>query len=144
MSSADKMRPGLGPPPVVYLVGPEPLRGEHAILVLDRDGGFGASGGGGVGTADRKSSTPFLYDAFASKRNDKINQRDDSATESKLAQTTTERWVRGEQGRIDLDLYNESPVTMKIARLVLEATVDGVPATKAQWKPKVVSLTGGY
>jgi len=138
MSSADKMRPGLGPPPVVYLVGPEPLGGEHAILVLDRDGGFGASGG--VGTADRNSSTLFLYDAFASKRNDKINQRDDSARESKLAQTT-ERWVRGEQGRIDLDLYNESPVTMKIARLVLEATVDGVPATKAQWKPKVVSLT---
>ena len=131
ISSADKFRPGRGPPPIVYLVGPRPLEGEREILVLGETAQDVAS----RGIAGRQTSTPFLYDALASKRRESITVADAKR------QHTTAKWVLGEPGRIDLELYNESPVTMKIARLVLLANVNGVPARKAQWKPKVVSLT---
>lgn len=135
MSPADKMRPGLGPPPVVYLVGPEPLKGERTILVLNNVVAHEGS------VSDRKSSTPFLYDAFASKKQGGNGNEETSLDTYHENDSKSTRWIRGEAGRINLDLYNESPVTMKIARLVLEATIDGLPATKYQWKPKVVSLT---
>ena len=131
ISAADKFRPGRGPPPIVYLVGPRPLEGEREILMLE-DTSLDETRRGNAG---RKTSTPFLYDALASKR------RESSPAADTKRRNSITKWVRGEPGRIDLELYNASPVTMKIARLVLLANVDGLPATKAQWKPKVVSLT---
>ena len=128
--AVEKFRLGRGPPPIVYLIGPRPMEGEREVLVLGHPELDATSGD----HADRKTSTPFLYDALASKR----KEASPSADAKPRGNT---QWVLGEPGRIDLELYNESPVTMKIARLVLLANVDGLPATKAQWKPKVVSLT---
>ena len=136
MSRTDKVRPGRGPPPVVYLIGPKPLEGERNFFVLENTeaAAKGRHKKDGRDTNETASSTPFLYDALASKKKERISTGD--AEERRVTQ-----WIRGESGRIDLELYNQSPVTMKIARLVLQAEVDGLPATKAQWRPKVVSLT---
>ncbi len=132
ISPADKFRPGRGPPPIVYLVGPRPLEGERKIHEVFGEDAVDPTSRNSSG---RKTSTPFLYDALASKRKESMPAAD---AERRHSITT---WVRGEPGHVDLELYNESPVTMKIARLVLLANVNGEPATKAQWKPKVVSLT---
>lgn len=133
MVPQDRIRPGRGPPPILFLVGPEPLKGERSLHVMNPDR-LMKSPTSPIGSPST-GTTPFLYDPFAAKR----KQR--QAGVSGVAQSSAVGWICGERGRVQVELYNECPITIKISRMVLQATCNGVPATKEHWKPKVVSLT---
>ena len=133
MSQKDKARPGRGPPPILFILGPKPLKDERSLHVMDPED-LMKSPTSPIGSPST-SATPFLYDPFAAKR----KQR--QAVVSGVSEADSVGWICGEPGFIEIQLYNESPITIKISRMVLHATYNGVPATKEQWKPKVVSLT---
>lgn len=133
MSPQDKSRPGKGPPPILYLIGPKPLKEEKELHLLDAED-FKKTPTSPIGSPS-SGATPFLYDAFAAKRKER-----QAGVRAEL-QPDVVGWICGERGLVELEIYNTSTVTMKISRMVLQATCNGVPATKDQWKPKVVSLT---
>lgn len=132
MAAKDKFRPGKGPPPVLYLVKPQALEGERTLHLFDSHVLRRAITS--PITSPTSSQTPFLYDAFAAKRQER---REHSAGRSPSAVD----WICGEPGIVEVEIANPCPMTMRIARLTLEANCNGVPATKEEWKPKVVSLS---
>lgn len=133
MSPSDRTRPGKGPPPTLYLVGPREMTDDSALHIFGKKM---------LTTTDisplessNVSKNPFLYDAFADKRREReATLPDDNGDYGVM-------WVCGEKGMLEIEVHNPSSVTMKISRLVLHAECNGVVATKEQWKPKVVSLT---
>jgi len=132
MAAKDKVRPGKGPPPVLYLIKPQVLGGENALHLFDSSVLRNAISS--PITSPTCSQTPFLYDAFAAKRQER---KENSAGRSLSAVD----WVCGEPGMVEVEIANPCPMTMRIARLTLEANCNGIPANKDQWKPKVVSLS---
>lgn len=132
MAAKDKFRPGKGPPPVLYLVKPQALEGERTLHLFDSNVLRKAITS--PITSPTSSQTPFLYDAFAAKRQER---RQNSAGRSPSAVD----WICGEPGIVEVEIANPCSMTMRIARLTLEANCNGAPATKDEWKPKVVSLS---
>ncbi len=133
MSQQDKARPGKGPPPILFLRGPMPLKGERSLHCIDTEH-LMKSPTSPIGSPS-SGPTPFLYDPFAARRKER------QAGAAGLSQSDGIVWICGERGYIEVELYNESPISIKISRMVVQATCNGLPATKDQWKSKVVSLT---
>lgn len=135
MTPAEKARPGRGPPPLLLVWGPRPLPTtlQPVRLVVDPSA---------VPQSPAGRQGLFLYDPFAAKRKLEKAGSGDPASESE-AGTVTE-WVCGEMAVVDIEVSNPSSVSIKIDKMVLEAELNGVPATKVRPCISVLRYTLSY
>ena len=150
MVPQEKNRAGAGPPPLLHALAPRSPPLALAPIWIEQDLNAAAAS---VQSPSARQGL-FLYDPFSARRQ---KQRGQQRTKAKGDDGTTVHWVCGETASIDIEVANPASVSIKIDKMVLEATfrplnetsqaVDDVnlnstvvPATKAVWKAKPVSL----
>lgn len=173
MAVGEKARPGRGPPPLLHVMGPRAVPDALAplwIQPLGNDEGNNNNNNHSTTSSDYLAAQSpssrqniFLYDPFSAKRQKERNElrkKKGAASMSGLGTGVSGiggggiegllgeidsgiQWVSGEPAVVDIEVANPSSVSIKIDKMVLEATFIPLASSKSDTSSDTAAATAG-